>query len=44
MTNRTEEELMNSLHPSRSILELVYYIMTVICVVGIAIIVFQLMQ
>ncbi|WBL24621.1 hypothetical protein [Zunongwangia sp. HGR-M22] len=42
MTNRTEEEMMSSLHPSRSILELVYYIMTVVCVVGIAIIICQL--
>ncbi|MFC6858781.1 hypothetical protein [Zunongwangia atlantica] len=42
MTNQQEEEYMNSLHPSRSVLELIYYIMTVICVVGIVFIIFQL--
>ncbi|SFC43123.1 hypothetical protein SAMN04487907_104162 [Zunongwangia mangrovi] len=43
MNNQQEEEYMNSLHPSRSVLELIYYIMTVICVIGIVSIIFQLL-
>ena len=43
MNNQQEEEYMNSLHPSRSVLEIIYYVMTVVCVIGIVAIIFQLL-